>query len=145
MLSVLKTDDTDVWSYIWGSPFFSTSKAYAHLTGHMPTHPLFRWLWNSSCQNKHRVFFWLLLHNRLSTREILRRRNMALPSYACVCCNLGMDETLFHLFFDCPFALACWSRLNIVLVGNSTWQVLKLIKDQFNLPFSMEIITLQKI
>jgi len=51
-----------------------------------------------------------------------------------------MDETLFHLFFDCPFALACWIKLNIVLVGNSTWQVLEAIKEHINLPFFMEIM-----
>jgi len=44
LITLPATDDTDVWSYIWGSLFFSTSKAYAHLTGHMPTHPIFRWL-----------------------------------------------------------------------------------------------------
>jgi hypothetical protein len=26
------------------------------------------WLWKSCCQDKHRVFFWLLLHNKLNTR-----------------------------------------------------------------------------
>jgi len=129
-------EDVDVWSYIWGSPFFSTSKAYAHLTGHH----IFRWLWKSSCQNKHKVFFWLLLHNRLSTREILRWWHMILPTYECVCCHLRMEETLSHLFFDCPFALAYWSKLNIMIIGNSTWQILEAVKEQINLPFFMEII-----
>ena len=31
--------------------------------------PAFKWLWKSSCQNKHKVFFWLLLKDRLA-REI---------------------------------------------------------------------------
>ena len=43
--SLTLSEDNDIWSYIWGSPFFSTSKAYIHLTGHMPTNPMFRWLW----------------------------------------------------------------------------------------------------
>ena len=51
------SEDKELWSYIWGSPFFSTSKAYIHLTWHMDTHPFFRWLWKCSCQNKHQVFF----------------------------------------------------------------------------------------
>ena len=132
LISLPETSNTDVWSYMWGSPFFSTSKAYGHLTGSRPTHPIFKWLWKSSCQNKHRVFFWLLLHDRLSTRDLLRQRNMHLPSYDCVCCNLSMAETSFHHFFDCPFALACWSRLQVALAGNSSWQVLEFIKDQFH-------------
>jgi hypothetical protein len=23
----------------------------------MPAHPVFQWLWKSSCQNKHKIFF----------------------------------------------------------------------------------------
>jgi len=51
-----------------------------------------------------------------------------------------MEETLSHLFFDCPFALACWARLNILIMGNSSVQILEAIKIQINLPFSMDII-----
>ena len=101
------SDEKDLWTYIWGSPLYSTSKAYTHLTGHMPDHPLFRGLWKSSCQYKHKVFFWLLLRDRLSTREILRRRNMHLPSYDCACCTLDVEETLSHLFLTCSFAQVC--------------------------------------
>ena len=60
--------------YIWSSSFFSTSKAYTYLTCLMPTHPFFLWLWKSSCQNKHKTFF----------RLLMRRRNTQLPSYHCV-------------------------------------------------------------
>jgi len=84
--SVQDTDEKDIWSYIWGSPFFSSAKSYKHLTGHRVVHDAFRWLWNSFCQNKQKVFFWLLLKDRLSTRELLRRKNMELPDYTCVCC-----------------------------------------------------------
>jgi len=51
-----------------------------------------------------------------------------------------MEETLSHLFFDCHFALACWARLNILIMGNSSVQILEAIKIQINLPFSMDII-----
>ena len=107
-LNVLPTsDEKDLWSYIWGSPFYSTSKAYTHLTGHLPVHPLYWTLGKSSCQNKHKVFFWLLLRDRLNTRELIRRRNMHLPSYDCACCTLDVEETLSHLFLTCSFAQVC--------------------------------------
>lgn len=51
----------DRWSYIWGSPQFSASRAYKSLSGHSEIHSCFHWLSNSSCQLKHKVFFWLLL------------------------------------------------------------------------------------
>jgi len=35
-------EEKDTWTYIWGTPFFSTSRAYKHLTRHMPVHSFFR-------------------------------------------------------------------------------------------------------
>jgi len=58
-------------------------------------------------------FFWLLLKNRLSTRNILRHKTMVLDSYECEMCSSGVEETLEHLFVRCPFATACWSLINI--------------------------------
>ena len=42
--SLTDSDDLDLWSYIWGSPFFSSAKAYEHLTGHRVVHAAFKWL-----------------------------------------------------------------------------------------------------
>jgi len=52
-------------------------------------------------------FFWLLLRDRLNTRNILKRKDMHLDDYNCVLCNLGCEETSFHLFFECPFSRDC--------------------------------------
>lgn len=105
------SSEADWWSYIWGTSFFSSQKAYKNLVGHAQVHPCFKWLWKSCCQNKHKVFFWLLLKDRLSTRNILRRRSMTLDSYACVLCNANVEETMEHLFLSCPFVIACWNLL----------------------------------
>jgi hypothetical protein len=75
--------------------------------------PTFRWLWSSACQNKRKVFFWLVLHDRVSTRALLRRRNMHLPNYSCVLCHLLVDEDLPHLLFHCPYATACWFSISL--------------------------------
>jgi hypothetical protein len=53
-------------------------------------HPHFVWIWKSSFQPKHKFFFWLLIHDRINTRNLLKRKNMILPSYDCVfnqCCQ----------------------------------------------------------
>jgi len=43
--SLTDSDDLDLWSYIWGSPFFSSSaKPYKHLIGHRVVHAAFKWL-----------------------------------------------------------------------------------------------------
>jgi hypothetical protein len=36
--------------------FFRVRKAYKHLTGSSPVHPVFKWIWATSCQMKHTVF-----------------------------------------------------------------------------------------
>jgi hypothetical protein len=99
-------DAPDLWTYAWGNANFSTAKAYKLLVGHRPTHPLFLWIWSSRCQMKHKVFFWLLLKDRLSTRDILRRKHMELDSYTDLCLRRKV-ETVAHLFLRCNFAKAC--------------------------------------
>ena len=50
------TTKHDLWTYIWGTPYFTSGKAYLHLTDHIPTNAAFKWLWNSVVQCKHKVF-----------------------------------------------------------------------------------------
>jgi len=38
---------------------------------------------------------------------------MALDDYNCPVCSLGSEETLLHLFLDCPFAMDCWATLGL--------------------------------
>ena len=134
------TTDKDWWTYIWGTSQFSSQKAYRHLLGHADTHPVFRWLWKSCCQNKHKVFFWLLIIDRLNTRNILRRKNMALPSYDCAICNNGTEETLLHLFFQCPLALACWNLLQVTPVdSDSFFGTIENIKSQLSSSIFMSL------
>ena len=44
------------WPYIWSSNNFASSKAYKVHIGHCSIHVAFKWLWNSSCQCKQKVF-----------------------------------------------------------------------------------------
>jgi hypothetical protein len=50
----------DSWSYIWGSSTFTTKQAYKALIGHQIAPPHLNWIWKSSCQGRHKFFFWLL-------------------------------------------------------------------------------------
>ena len=82
--SLTITEDKDIWRYIWGENF-SSSRAYRALMGHHQVHNAFRWLWECLCQPKHKVFFWLLIQDRLSTRNILKRKNMHLDRVLQLC------------------------------------------------------------
>ncbi|PVH38547.1 hypothetical protein PAHAL_5G286300 [Panicum hallii] len=44
---------------------------------------------------------------------MLRRRHIFLDSYFCPVCIEFVEETISHLFFDCPFSQACWTFLGI--------------------------------
>jgi hypothetical protein len=82
------------WRYIWGSDSYSSQKAYRHFMGQMQVHPIYKHLWKSKCQPKHRVFYRLWLKNKLNTRDVLRRKNMTLESYSCENCLWQREETL---------------------------------------------------
>jgi hypothetical protein len=136
------SEEKDKWSYIWGSAEYSSRKAYKHLSGSSQVQPSFGWIWRS-CQMKHKVFYWLLLQNRLNTRSMLRRRHMIMDSYVCEPCLRQVDESNRHLFFRCSFAKNCWSQIGVTV---PTWlrpdRATKHIKRSLDVPFSMEIIML---
>lgn len=37
----------------------------------------------------------------------LKRKNMHLEDYSCVMCTGNLEETCFHILFECPFSTAC--------------------------------------
>jgi hypothetical protein len=131
----------DVWSYIWNSGIFTSSKACLNQVGTRQVHAAFKWLWKSSCQPKQKFFFWLLLQDRLSTHDILKRRNMELQCYDCVLCHLGTEESLMHLFFFYPFSMSCWNTLGLApLILDDLFQTLSAFRAHLRQPFFMEII-----
>ena len=119
------------------------AKAYKHLRGHGEIHPSHRWIWKCSCQNTHKVFAWLILKDRLSTREILRRKNMELQDYTCVLCSQSTEESLFHLLIDCPFAHACWNWIGLQInQQGDLYHYLESFRSQLQVSFFMEIAIL---
>lgn len=133
--------DKDVWLYIWGSFIYTSRKAYRHLIGTCDAHPIYSWLRKSSCQHKHKVFFCLLSKDRLSTRNILRRKHFHLPSYNCILCAANAEETLEHLFLRCDLAIACWDLIGVVINDmNDSSQIFEDIRRQLGVPFFMEVM-----
>jgi hypothetical protein len=51
--------------------------------------------------------------NRLNSRELLIRKNVELPDYNCVLCRHNVEESLMHLFFECPFSKWRWRFVKV--------------------------------
>lgn len=117
---ILPIEENDIWTYIWGGPSYSSRKAYKHLKWSSGAHPIFKWIWKSSCQHKHKVFFWLLIQDRLSTCNILKRKHFHLPSFDCPLCESSQEETRGHLFLWCSFSKICWSRIGLTVDDSLT-------------------------
>lgn len=143
MGSLVINDASDKWTYSGGSENFASSKVYKALIGHSDIHPAYKWLWKNRAQPKHRVFFWLLIKDRLSTKNILRRKNMALDSYHCALCNQLTEETAYHLFVDCAFAKMCWDIIGIDISSDTPFpELVSLMRVQLNSSFFMEAVIL---
>jgi len=66
---------------------------------------------------------------------------MQLQDYSCVLCACGIDEEISHLLFHCPFSLACWNTLHLVIPNAlDPPTIAESLKVQLQLPFFMEII-----
>ena len=68
---------------------------------------------------------------------------MHLQNYNCATIQCPEEETLYHLFWTCPFARQCWDYIcpnrEVNLTMHEAFQDLKF---KLNVPFFMEIIIL---
>jgi hypothetical protein len=61
------------------------------------------------------IFAWLVLHNRLSTRERLANKGVISEATCPFGCNT--KENLAHLLFHCPHTSSVWNKLNSECAG----------------------------
>jgi hypothetical protein len=72
----------------------------------------FKLIWNFPAPSKVSGFAWLVLHDRVPTKENLIRRKVLLndDSQRCVFCGTSA-ETLEHLFLYCTFSFQVWKHV----------------------------------
>lgn len=131
----------DKWKYPWGNFSYSSIKMYKWCTSGEPAYPIFKKLWKNATMLKYKIFFWLLLHDRVNTRNLLHRKSFFLPSYSCELCHFDSEETTLHLFWDCPFALSC--RDSIIThknIGISVLDEIIFLTQALPTPIAMEIV-----
>jgi hypothetical protein len=101
----------DDWSFPGKPGRYPTKKVYLAITK-PPTAPApYKWIWKSCCLPKQKFFFWVLVQDRLNTKELMRRKNFFVESKYCVLCDEQIEESMFHLFFSCDFSQNFWWKL----------------------------------
>lgn len=114
MFQPVAHDLKDNWTFIWGHQSYTSSKYYQYHFSALAPPRTVTWIWKSKCVPKIKFFSWLLLNDRLNTRNMLRRWHKSLEEgYNCVLCQEGCEETIEHLFFNCPSSVTRWLALGI--------------------------------
>ncbi|XP_037432425.1 uncharacterized protein LOC119299287 [Triticum dicoccoides] len=133
--------ERDQWCYAWGTDVYTAKSYYKFYFRDVSTHKAYKWLWKSSATMKIKVFGWLLLSDRLDTRNMLKRRHYKIgDNYGCILCGTNDEETLEHMIFHCPFSKACWDTLHIhwATQGDRLFWIQE-AKTAWNNPMFMEI------
>jgi hypothetical protein len=131
----------DTRRFPWGSSSYTSAKFYDFMFQALPSFPSLNAIWKSKCLPKLKVFAWLLLMDRLNTKDLMLRKNWHIEDgISCVLCDSHTLETKDHLFFQCPFAARCWERIGI---DWHNWPVLENFlrpRDGFAGPCYVEVV-----
>ncbi|XP_059310770.1 uncharacterized protein LOC132062155 [Lycium ferocissimum] len=88
---------------------YSIQSGYYWSKGDIEAWQGFRWIWSKANIPKHCFIGWLVAHNRLLTRQRLKRMGI-ISDESCVLCG-GAVESIAHLYFDCQFSRACLDNI----------------------------------
>ena len=106
------TNENDAWTCCWGAHSFKTTSYYNYYFRDIKAHVAFNWLCKTKCMTKIKVFGWLLLSDRLNTRNMLKRRHYNIgTNLDCLLCGQHIEETVEHMIFTCSFSKLCWAKL----------------------------------
>jgi hypothetical protein len=137
------SSEPDIWTYPWGKEYTS-SKFYKFCFKDIHPHISFLWLWKSKSIPRVKFFCWLVLSDRLNTRNMLKWRQFALSSgYNCLMCTNPLEEMIEHVIFHCPFSYSCWQVLGVSWqASGNRLQILEEGKARWNKPLFMDLFML---
>ncbi|KAE8811018.1 hypothetical protein D1007_12167 [Hordeum vulgare] len=121
----LQENSRDSISWIHeASGLYSASSAYkAQFQGHTRS-PFRKLIWASWAPARLKIFYWLLLRNRLWCNDRLQRRGWP-NGYFCQLCLRNL-ETVDHLFWQCTKVLEVWTlssaRHGCVSLNPAVWK-----------------------
>lgn len=104
-----QTEDKIIWR-LHSSGIYSAKSAYSAQFSDLPKTGDKQLIWKTWAPGKIKVFFWLLLQNRLWCNDRLQRRGWE-NGYFCPMCTRNL-ETSVHLFWECPVSREIWQRIS---------------------------------
>lgn len=135
--------DNDIWNWVPAKGPFSAKSYYKVMHAHMPPDEPSKWLWSSRCTMKIKVFAWLLLNDRLNTRDMLLRRHWRSldEDNNCPICPTQTLEARDHLIFTCVFATRVRNYLQILWQqGLSPKKCILQASRSFGDPFFLKVV-----
>jgi hypothetical protein len=111
---LLEPNEKDEWRTIWKDGAYSSQKYYQHCFKDIRASRVHDCIWKCKVLHRIKVFAWLLLSDRLNTRDMIRRRHWNVTDvFHCVLCPSHLTEDWTHLFFKCTFSIRIWNYLQI--------------------------------
>ncbi|XP_062094337.1 uncharacterized protein LOC133800396 [Humulus lupulus] len=88
---------------------YHISKGYVYI--HSPLDKVYwgKEVWGRLNTPKHSFILWLAIHNRLNTKDRLKRHGV-IDQSDCLFCGEA-EESCEHLFFNCHFSLNCYQQI----------------------------------
>ena len=102
-ITLSEEPDKLVWT-LTNSGIFSVKSFYNAMQSHRVVP--YKFLWKIKLPMKIKTFIWLVLKRSILTRDVLKHRGGDCEE-TCLFC--GKNESINHLFFECPLARYIWN------------------------------------
>lgn len=107
--------DQDMIVWRWETSGVYTAKSvYRMLSGGGLIKWHFQYTWKSKVPPSAKLFAYFMLHGKILTREVLRRRGMHLGMHCALCQDCPV-ESIVHVLFLCPYAVTVWFNVALLL------------------------------
>ena len=107
-IPIQRSMDKLVWKHS-GNGYLSLKDAYNFKKNHFPKLPWAKIIWSSDIPPSKSLCVWRVMLNKLSTDDNLKNKGYYLPSMCTLCKK--HEESIFHLFFECSYAVNLWNWL----------------------------------
>ena len=110
LIDINLTNDAD--RFVWNLTASGIFSVKSMDLGYMNDNTIFhrKYLWKIKVPLKIKIFMWFLHRKCILTKDNLLKRNWQGSKTCCFC---DKDETIQHLFFECPLAKIIWRIVHI--------------------------------